>query len=330
MLRSRFLLVAAAAAALLALGCGDPIKQPYAAPDAGAFVTHLRQVGDRAKTYVATENTMDYWLGKQRIKTTMHVMGEKGAKVRFNGINPQTDMTAADLACDGSNFSFQDFEHNCQLSGVCDRQAIAQLLRVSMEPDDFLLLAVGSAPIIPDPTGKVTWNGKNGTWQVDLTSPSGQKQRLVLDGNDGDGGKWEVLESTVWDSAGKVEWKLSNKKMKTVKSEDGVPFRLPTYSKFVQPQQKADLVVEWATRKINLPPQPADKYQVAQVSGLRVCGQKTGPAPAASPAPAQPTTGSAPPATDTTKPPATDTTKPPATGAAKPPATGAGKPPAKP
>jgi hypothetical protein len=283
---SRLLLLAAAAtAAGLAPGCGDPIKQPYSPPDARAFVQHLRQVGDKAKTYVATENTMDYWLGKERIKTTMHVMGEKGAKVRFNGINPQTDTTAADLACDGTNFSFQDFQHGCQLSGVCDRQAIAQLLRVSMEPDDFLLLAVGSAPIIPDPAGKVTWNGKNGTWEVDLSSPTGQKQRLVLDGNDGDGGKWEVLESTVWDSTGKVEWKLSNKKMKTVRSEDGVPFRLPTYSKFVQPQQKADLVVEWATRKINLPAQDPSKYQVTQVPGLRVCGQKNAPAPAAAPAP---------------------------------------------
>ena len=309
-MRSRLLLFAAAAG--LALGCsGNGIKQPYEPPGADAFVQHLRQVGDKAKTYVATENTMDYWLGKQRIKTTMHVMGEKGAKVRFNGINPQTSMTAADLACDGTNFSFQDFENKCQLKGVCDRQAIAQLLRVSMEPDDFLLLAVGSAPVIPDPTGKVSWNGKNGTWEVDLTSrTSGQKQHLILDGDDGDGGKWEVLESTVWDASGKVEWKLNNKKMKTVKSEDGVPFRLPTYSKFVQPQQKADLVVEWATRRINLPPQPADKYQVTQVQGLTVCGQKNGPAPTAAPAPTKPSTGAAPP-------PATSA-PPPTTGAAKP------------
>lgn len=285
-MRSRFLLLVAAG---LAVGCGDPIKQPYTAPGADVFVQHLRTVGAQAKTYVATNNTMDYWLGKERIKTTMHVMGEKGAKVRFNGINPQTDMTAADLACDGTNFSFQDFEHKCQLSGVCDRQAIAQLLRVSMEPDDFLLLAVGSAPIIPDPVGKVAWNGKNGTWEVDLTSrTTGEKQRLVLDGDDGDGGKWEVLESTVWDAGGKVTWKLNNKKMKTVKAEDGVPFRLPSYSKFVQPQQKADLVVEWAQRKINLPAQDPSKYQVQQVQGYDVCGRKKQPAPAASPAPTPP------------------------------------------
>jgi hypothetical protein len=305
-MRSRLLALAALA---LALGCGDHIKQPYAPPTADAFVQHLRQVGERTKTYVATNNTMDYWLGKQRIKTTMHVMGEKGAKVRFNGINPQTSTTAADLACDGTSFTFLDIEHDCHLTGVCDRQAIAQLLRVSMEPDDFLLLAVGSAPIIPQPTGTVKWNGDNGTWEVDLRSPSGQKQRLVLDGNDGDGGKWEVLESTVWDASGKVDWKLNNKKMKTVKSEDGVAFRLPTYSKFVQPQQKADLIVEWATRKINLPPQPPTTYQiqVPVVNGqtLRVCGQKNQPAPAAAPAPAPPAS----------KPSAT---KPPATGATSP------------
>lgn len=278
-MRSRFLLLAAA---VLAIGCGDHIKQPYEPPAADVFVQHLRKVGDSARTYVATENTMDYWLGKERIKTTMHVMGEKGAKVRFNGINPQTDTTAADLACDGTNFAFIDFQHDCHLTGVCDRNAIAQLLRVSLEPDDFLLLAVGSTPIIPDPVGKVSWNGKNGTWEVDLTSrTTGQKQHLVLDGNDGDGGKWEVLESTVRDAAGKVEWTLTNKGMRTVKAEDGVPFRLPGKSKFVQPQQKADLVVEWATRKINLPAQDPSKYTIAVNPQHKVCGQKSQPAPAA-------------------------------------------------
>jgi hypothetical protein len=285
-MRSRFLLLALAG---LAIGCSGNIKPPYDPPAADVFVQHLRKVGDSARTYVAVNNTMDYWLGKERIKTTMHVMGEKGAKVRFNGINPQTSTTAADLACDGTNFSFQDFQHSCQLSGVCDRQAIAQLLRVSLEPDDFLLLAVGSTPVIADPVGKVKWNGKNGTWEVDLvSSSSGEKQHLVLDGNDGDGGKWEVLESTVRDASGKVEWTLSNKNMKTVKAEDGVAFRLPGKSKFVQPQQKADLVVDWSERKINLPPQPADKYQVQQVQGFDVCGQKKQPAPAAGAPPPAP------------------------------------------
>lgn len=281
--------VAAAASSLAACGNGSSVKQPYDTPDAAAFVQHLRSVGEAARTYVATNNTMDYWLGKERIKTTMHVMGEKGARVRFNGINPQTDMTAADLACDGTNFTFQDFEHKCQLAGVCDRRAIAQLLRVSLEPDDFLLLAVGSTPIIPDPTGSARWNGGNGTWEVDLVSPGkAWKQKLVLDGDDRDGGKWEVLESTVWNGAGQVEWKLTNRKMKTVKSEDGVAFRLPGYSKFVQPQEKADLVVEWATRKINLPPQDPTKYQVEQVAGFTTCGQKKSPAAGGAPPPASP------------------------------------------
>lgn len=278
-MRSRFLFLPAA---VLAIGCSGAVKPPYDPPSAEVFVQHLRKVGDSARTYVATENTMDYWFGKERIKTTMHVMGEKGAKVRFNGVNPQTSTTAADLACDGANFAFVDFEHDCRLAGICDRNAIAQLLRVSLEPDDFLLLAVGSTPIIPEPVGKVRWNGKNGTWEVDLVSKTtGQKQHLVLDGDDGDGGKWEVLESTVRDAAGKVEWTLSNKNMKTVKAEDGVPFRLPGKSKFVQPQQKADLVVEWATRRINLPPQTADKYTIDVDPNLKTCGQKKQPAPAA-------------------------------------------------
>ena len=279
-MRLRILLVA------LAAGCsGGGVKQPYATPAASAFVDHLRAVGERTKTYVAANNTMDYWLGKERIKTTMHVMGERGAKIRFNGINPQTDNTAADLGCDGTSFTFIDYEKECSLTGVCDRNAIGQLLRVSMEPDDFLLLVAGSTPIIPDPTGTARWNDKNGTWVVDLVSPNREwRQTLVLDGNDGDGGKWEVLESTVFDSAGKVDWKLRNKQFATVKGLDGASFRVAGHSKFEQPKQKADLVVDWADRRINGPPADTSKFQVPIPAGHQVCGQKK----SASPAPATP------------------------------------------
>src|SRR5688572_13195301 len=102
--------------AALAGGCsGGGVKPPYSPPSAAAFVQHLRDVGGRTRTYFAANNTMDYWLGGERIKTTMHVMGERGAKIRFNASNPQTDDTAADLACDVTDFGFVDYLHGCQL-----------------------------------------------------------------------------------------------------------------------------------------------------------------------------------------------------------------------
>ena len=108
---------------LAALGCNGStkIKQPYDAPPVATFIAHIVAQGDKATSYVATENTMDYWIGKERIKTTTHVMGQRTAMIRFNAINPATGSTAADLACDGTNFVFVDYQHNCAAiaHGVC-------------------------------------------------------------------------------------------------------------------------------------------------------------------------------------------------------------------
>ena len=279
--------------ALLALAAGCPgnggRKQPYATPEASAFVAHLRAAGEAARSYFG-ESTMDYWVGGERIKATVYVMGERGAKVRFNAINPATNDTAADLACDGSTFQFIDYPKNCQLTGVCDRTAIAQLLRVRLEPDDFLLLAVGTAPLIPDPTGTARWDGKRGAWIVELVSPDrAWRQELVLDGDDKDG-KWEVLAATVWDAQGQIDWKLENRDFRTVQGADGRSFRVAARTKFEQPAQKADLVAVWENRQINL--ELDDSKFVMQIPpGLKVCGRQggaTGAPATGQPAPEQP------------------------------------------
>ncbi len=224
---------------------------------------------------------MDYWVGDQRIKATVYVMGQRGAKVRFNAVNPATDATAADLACNGQSFAFLDYEHECQLSGVCDRRAIGQLLRVSMEPDDFLLLAVGSAPIIPQPTGTVRWDDKRGAEVVELVSPDrAWRQTLVLDGRGGPG-QWDVLESVVMDAQGAVDWKLENKGFRSVTGKDGRAVRVPEASHFAQPKQKADLQVRWKDHTLNLD-LDASKFELAVSRELKRCGAKK---PAAAPAP---------------------------------------------
>ena len=252
---------------LAALGCNGStkIKQPYDAPPVATFIAHIVAQGDKATSYVATENTMDYWVGKERIKTTTHVMGQRTAMIRFNAINPATGSTAADLACDGTNFVFVDYQHNCSLTGVCDANAIASLMRVKLEPDDFLLLAVGSTPVIEGATGKVTWDGNQGRWIVDLRAGDVQ-QTIELDGNDKDG-KWEVVKSTVT-RGGKVDWTLENKGFETVEG-----FRLPKSSRFAQPGQKADLVADWGDRQINLELDPTKFGGVQIPPGLKTCGK---------------------------------------------------------
>ncbi|HTE51001.1 MAG TPA: hypothetical protein VK698_09045 [Kofleriaceae bacterium] len=273
----RFALVlgALAAASAAGQGCscsGQRFERRYPQPTIEALLAHVQKSGEQARSYVA-ESTMDYWVGNQRIRATVYAMGERGAHVRFNAINPATDTTAADLACNGQGFAFLDYEHNCQLSGVCDRRAIAQLLRVSMEPDDFLLLSVGSVPIIPQPTGTVRWDEKRGAEVVELVSPDrAWRQTLVLDGRGG-AGEWDVLESVVVDAQGAVDWKLANKDFRAVTASDGKVFRVPDASHFEQPRQKADLQVRWKDRKLNMELDRA-KFELALPAGLARCGAK--------------------------------------------------------
>lgn len=263
-------------------GCScahQSIPRAYPAPTVEQLLAHVRRNGEVVGSYLA-ESTMDYWVGDQRVKATVLVMGERGSKLRFNALNPATDTTAADLACNGQNFGFLDYQHDCQLTGRCDRRAIAQLLRVSMEPDDFLVLVVGSAPIIPEPTGTVRWDEKRGAEVVELVSPGGSwRQTMVLDGRGGPG-QWDVLESVVVDAQGAVDWKLQNKRFGPVTAKDGQVVRVPEATRFEQPKQKADLQVRWKERTLNLAIDDA-KFKMDVPPGLKVCGGKKSAAPPA-------------------------------------------------
>ncbi len=266
--------------AALAAGCGcggGAVQRAYPQPTVEELLAHVRRSGDAVKSYVA-EATMDYWVGDQRVKATVYVMGERGARVRFNAMSPATDTTAADLACNGQEFAYIDYHHECQLGGVCDRNAIAQLLRVSMEPDDFLLLAVGSVPIIPRPTGTVRWDEKRGAEVVELVSEGrAWRQTLVLDGRGGPE-RWDVLESVVVDAQGQVEWKLENKGFGAVTGVDGRPYRVPEASHFSQPKQKADLQVRWKQRTLNRD-LDRSKFTLEAPAGLKRCEARKPAAP---------------------------------------------------
>jgi hypothetical protein len=251
--------------ALQLIACGG-ISRSYEEPKPSELLSYLLGLQEHAHSFDA-ESRMEYWVNGERIKTTVYVMGEKGAKVRFNALDP-TDNVAADLACDGVNFQFVDFDKNCQLTGPCSKDAISQLLRVSLAPDDFLMLAVGSTPLIDRPTGTVRWDKDKGHEILSLTSADGHwKQRIVLDGKKK---TWDVLQSTVWNSDGKKEWILQNSDFKKVEAKDGKEFRVPFRTKFEQPKAKAELSVRWVDRALN-PELDDSKFTMQMPAGLPRC-----------------------------------------------------------
>jgi hypothetical protein len=221
---------------------------------------------------------MDYWLGGDRVKGPVWVQGKRGSYMRFNALNPANSTVAVDLACQGADFKYLDYQHDCKLVGPCNKQSIAQLLRVALEPDDFLLLAMGSTPLLDSDEGTMSWDPDKGHYVIDLKHADGRRQHLRVQVR---GQDWDVIESTLYTSGGKVEWKLTNKDFGAVKTESGEPWRLPGKSRFEQPADKGDLIVDWKERTLNLPLED-DLFDFPLDMGIPTCGQNAPPAPTSS------------------------------------------------
>jgi hypothetical protein len=251
---------------LLLAGCpsgGGNFKPPAKLPTAEEVIAKLAATRDARKAFRA-ESVMDYWLGGQRVKGTVLVMGTSQRQVRFNAISPQEDVLA-DMACDGQDFALVNMQKNCQLTGPCNKQSIATFLRVELEPEDVLHLALGTVPVPPQSTGTVKWDSNKGHEIVELTSPEG-KQKITIDAREG---RSDVLSSELTRD-GKVVWSVENQDFREVKDEAGGTHRLPAKTRFKSPQKDADLLVEWKERTVNPTLDPA-KFKISIPAGLGTC-----------------------------------------------------------
>jgi len=260
-------LAAVSALALAATGCpSHGIKRDYPAPTIADVVARLAKVRGELTSFRA-DTTMDYWLGDQRAKGEVLVMGGVGARVRFAALSPAGGSTMAEMACDGTNFVYVDYQNNCVLSGPCDARSIEQFFRIQLAPDDFVHLAVGAPPVIANATGTITWDGARGYEVVELHGADGT-QHLTIDARDQ---RWDVVASDLVGADGKVAWSVDNADFVAI---DG--HRVPGKTRFKSPTQAEDLVVAWGdaqSRGVNVE-LTADKFQLAAPAGLARCGEK--------------------------------------------------------
>jgi len=240
------------------------VKRPYPDPTAEDIVTRLAKKRAELTSFTA-DSTMDYWLGNQRMKGEVYVMGTPGAKVRFAALSPAGGSTMIEMACNGRDFTLVDHQNNCSLTGPCDKSSIAQFFRIELAPDDFFHLAVGTPPVIDGATGTLTWDASHGYEKLTLKSAEGT-QHLTLDMK---GNHLDVIDSDLVGADGKTVWSVANADFMDV---DG--HRVPGKTRFKSPDQKQDLLVEWGTdgRKLNLPLDDA-KFALAAPAGLPMCGQ---------------------------------------------------------
>jgi hypothetical protein len=249
---------------VLALACGCPghvqTARPYPAPTVADIVARLAKKRADLTSFKA-DTTMDYWLGNQRAKGEVLVMAEQGSKVRFAALWPAGGSTLAEMACNGTNFVYVDYQKNCVLTGPCDQSSIAQFFHIELAPDDFLHLALGTPPVIANPTGTVTWDPDKGYEKVDLHSAEGS-QKLTIDARDQ---RWDVVDSELTGPDGKVRWSVANTDFKDVGGH-----RVPGKTRFRSPENKEDLIVDWTEREVNVS-LDASKFVLQAPAGLPRC-----------------------------------------------------------
>ncbi len=261
----------APALCLASLACSAcPGKGGYPAPSAKDSVKDVvakLEAARKARTSFRVETLMDYWVGSERAKGTVYVMGTSARQVRFNAIKPGGSVLI-DMACDGNNFTYVNFQSNCQLTGPCTKSSIASLLRVELEPEDFHDFAQGTPPLIPDATGTVTWDSKTGKEHVELTG-GGATEKLVIDTRDG---HFDVLSAELVKD-GKLAWSVANTDFTDIEDANHEKQRVPGKTRFKSPGEKTDLIVDWKSdqRAINLPLEAA-KFTVPIPEGLPRCG----------------------------------------------------------
>jgi hypothetical protein len=277
----------AAILAILLTGCGCNGGGTVAQPKDMRTVDDVkRTIAERtatAKTFKA-ETLSDYWIGNDRIKGTVKVMGTPDRKVRFNGLSPAGGNVILDLMCDGANFVLVDHQNNCMLTGPCTGDSIAQLLRVPLEPEDFFALAVGQTPVLADSAGTIRWDSKHGHEVVELESAAG-KQTIVLDARRQ---QYDVVKSEMRGPDGTLIWSVENKGFGELSSAETPPvtLRVPSKSMMKSPGQNSDVLVEWNERVLNAQ-LPAVAFTLTPPPGLPTCGGgQAAPAPPPAPAPA--------------------------------------------
>jgi hypothetical protein len=260
-----------AAALVLACGCpgGQTPRPSGPSPTVAEVVDRLTKAKDELHSFTG-EAVMEYWLNGDRFKGDVLAMGEIGAKVRIAALSPAGGSTLAEMACDGSQFVSVNYQNNCVLTGPCTKQSIATFFGIELTPDDFLHLALGTPPVIAQPTGTVTWDGSKGFYRVALAGSEGTQTIGLADRDH----RWEVVESELVGPDGKPTWSVKNAAFDNAKDPEGKDHRVPGKSRFTTPNsQKADLTVEWHERTVNLAIDP-QKFTIAVPAGLPTCGQR--------------------------------------------------------
>jgi hypothetical protein len=251
-----------------ACGSADQKSRTYPVPTAADLVGKIEAAQHRLVSFSA-ESTMDYWLGSDRVKGTVLIMGTPASQVLFHALSPAGGSVMIELSCSGDNFAMIDHQNDCQLAGPCSGGSIAQFLHIAIEPRDFFLLALGQTPLLSDHAvgnveQTVTWNSSSGLEELTLRSASAS-QLVTIDARDG---RFDIRKSELRDAANRLVWMVENTEHEATTDDAGAQFRMPTVTRFRSGE--SDLRVQWDKRRLNMAIDPA-KFVLTVSPSVRRC-----------------------------------------------------------
>ncbi|MBM4319739.1 MAG: DUF4292 domain-containing protein [Deltaproteobacteria bacterium] len=182
---------------------------------------------------------------------------ERPARLHIEALSP-FDAPLGIFTCDGERFQLYDLKEQRFYHGPATPENMARLLPLPLPPTDLVEVLLGSAPLLPAPTG-VAWDEAAGHYLLMLALPEGQHQVVRLDPRD-----LTVLSARVETAKGRTIYLLE------FDDFAGTPAgRLPRSIHVEMPAAEVDLTLSWKEREVNVEI-PAEAWSQEPPRGARI------------------------------------------------------------
>lgn len=177
--------------ALALAGCPDKFRRPDNAIEDPAVVLGAVERRSQAITALNALVSLEVWEKSERVRLKQMFIVERPDKLRVDTLSP-FGQPLSSMASDGRDITIYSLDEKRYWTGTASPRNLARLIPIGVEGEELSALLRGGAPVIGHQTARLSWDGENGWYRVDLQG-DGRRQRLSLEP-----AALRVVESRVW------------------------------------------------------------------------------------------------------------------------------------
>ena len=179
------------ALAALLTGCPDRHRKPDTYSEDPATILAKLDARASAIRSLTAQLKLEVWQDGERVKLRQLVAVQSPDKLRIDLLSP-FEQPLVTLTSDGAVLSIYDLEKKRFSRGAASNANLARLLPIKLAPDSLAGLLRGTIPIIKHTSAKVSWDGENGWYQLDLEGPE-RRQRIHVEPQ-----AWRITQAREW------------------------------------------------------------------------------------------------------------------------------------